>query len=129
MICEQELKDIITKQSSNIIFLVETDSNSINSDADYQIQGFKTIIQNKKDPSTPTRIICLVDEKLSHQIIIRMDLTSHNFASLWIEVENNFGKKYICGGFYREWTPLGDRTIKAQVTAMEIFTGIQTVPI
>ena len=71
---------------------------------------------------TITRIVCLVDEKLSNQIIVRMDLSSHDFPSLWVEVENSNGANTICGGFYREWAPLGKNTIEAQVTAMEMFT-------
>ena len=51
-----------------------------------------------------------------------MDLTSNEFPSLWMEVENKSGVNTICGGFYREWTPMGKNTIEAQVSAMETFT-------
>ena len=122
IIREQELKDIITQNELNIVFLVETDSTAISTEADFKIQGFKTIVQNKKDAAALTRIICLVDEKMTDEIIIRMDLTSCDFPSLWIEVENSVGVNTICGGLYREWSPGGDNTIEAQVTAMEVFT-------
>ena len=120
---EQEIINLIKQNSINILFLVETDTNEVNVDTDYTIQGFKTIIQNKKDSQTPTRIICLVDEKLSNETTIRMDLTDENFPSLWIELDNNTGANTICGGFYREWAPLGGiRNIDAQIEAIEIFT-------
>ena len=120
---EQEIISLIKQNSINILFLVETDTNEVNVDTDYTIQGFKTIIQNKKDSQTPTRIICLVDEKLSNETTIRMDLTDENFPSLWIELDNNTGTNTICGGFYREWAPLGGiRNIDAQIEAIEIFT-------
>ena len=122
LIREPELKEIIAQNKINIIYLVETDTTSIVSEADFKIPGFKTIVQKKKDSPTITRIVCLVDEKLSNQIIVRMDLASHDFPSLWVEVENNNGANTICGGFYREWSPLGKSTIEAQVTAMEVFT-------
>jgi hypothetical protein len=109
IIREQEITNLIKQNVINILFLVETDTSDVNVDSDYKIQGFKTIIQNKKDSQTPTRIICLVDEKLSNDVTIRMDLTDENFPSLWIELENNAGTNTICGGFYRKWAPLGGK--------------------
>ena len=106
-----------------MIFLVETDTVTINNENDYRIPGFKTIIQNKKGDSLPTRIICLVNEKLAGLVLIRMDLTSADFPSLWMEVENPFGKNIICGGFYREWAPGGTNSIDAQVQSIQIFTS------
>ena len=102
VIREQELKEIIKGNSINVIFLVETDTHAINSELDYQIQGYKTVIQTKTNTALPTRIICLIDEEMSHQIIIQTDLTSADFPSLWVEIENNHGKNVLCGGFYRE---------------------------
>ena len=119
---EQELKEIINSNAINAVFLVETDTHAINSELDYQIRGFKTVIQTKNNSALPTRIICLIDEELSDQIIIRTDLTSADFPSLWVEIENDYGKNVLCGGFYREWSPSGDRSIEAQVNAMQVFT-------
>ena len=93
IIREQELKSIINSNAINMIFLVETDTVNISNENDYRIPGFKTIIQNKKGESLPTRIICLVNENLAGLVLIRMDLTSADFPSLWMEVENPFGKK------------------------------------
>ena len=102
---EQELKSIIQLNKLNIIFLVETDTSAVNSESDYKIEGFRTIIQNKKEQTAPTRIVGLIDETLSNRILIRHDLTSNDFPSLWIEIENERGPNTICGGFYREWAP------------------------
>ena len=76
MIREQELSDMITKNKLNVVFLVETDTSAINTETDFRIAGFKTIIQNKRDISKPTRIVCLTDDKHSDKIKTRMDLTS-----------------------------------------------------
>jgi hypothetical protein len=122
VIREQEILNLIRQNNLGILFLVETDTLAINTEVDYKLLGFKTIIQNKKDNSTPTRIISLVNEKLSNEVTIRMDLTSTEFPSLWIELENNCGSNIICGGFYREWVPQGKKTIEAQVEAMCAFT-------
>ena len=42
--------------------------------------------------------------------------------SLWIELINDTGRNVLCGGFYREWAPKGEKSISAQVTSMKIFT-------
>ena len=39
-----------------------------------------------------------------------------------MEVENPAGKNVLCGGFYREWAPGGDKSVHAQVEAMQSFT-------
>ena len=120
---EEELKSIIQHNKLNIVFLVETDTNAINTETDFRIKNFKTVIQNKKEDTQQTRIICLVEESISNQITIRNDLTSPNFPSIWVEVKNNQGVNTICGGFYREWAPGGEDTIEAQVRSMEVFTS------
>ena len=107
LIREEELKLIIKSNKLGVIFLVETDTNSVNSETDYKLPGFKTIVQTKETENDITRIICLVDEKMSANTIIRQDLTSKNFPSLWLELENEAGKNILCGGFYREWAPGG----------------------
>ena len=123
LIREEELKEMIKTKNLNIIFLVETDTTSVNSENDYKVPGFKTIVQNKKKESDVTRVVCLLDEKWATHIIVRTDLTSPDFPSLWVELENDAGKNILCGGFYREWAPKGDKTVEAQVKSMRIFTG------
>ena len=122
VIREQELISIITSNSIDVVFLVETDTVSVNNETDYKIPRFKTVIQNKKSESHPTRIICLINEDSATVSLIRMDLTSVDFPSLWVEFENPTGKNIICGGFYREWAPGGINTVESQVQAMRIFT-------
>ena len=47
MIREQELRDIIKSNNPNVIFLVETHSYAVNSESDYKITGFMTLVQSK----------------------------------------------------------------------------------
>ena len=122
VIREQELREIIKVCSLDLVFLTETDTTSVNGENDYVIPGFKTLVQKKKDASLPTRIIGLVSEKLKNMVTIRMDLASTDFPSLWVEIENTAGRNFICGGFYREWTPGGERTTTAQIEAIKCFT-------
>ena len=63
-----------------------------------------------------------MDEKLSNEVQIRMDLTSQDFPSLWIELENNTGVNTVCGGFYREWAPSGIKTAISQITLLNVLT-------
>ena len=123
IIREEELKSLAHKNSLKIIFLVETDTYAVNVEEDFKIQGFKTLVQKKEKLSDVTRIICLIDENLQDNIIVRSDLSTNEFPSLWVELENNSGKNIICGGFYREWSPKGDKSIDAQVKAMQKFTN------
>ena len=39
---EEEIKDVLSSNEVDIIFLVETDTYSVNSESDYVIQGYKT---------------------------------------------------------------------------------------
>ena len=123
IIREEELKSLIRANTLNVIFLVETDTNAVNVESDFKISGFKTIIQNKEKTNDPTRVVCLIDEKMAEYVIIRTDLASKDFPSLWIEMENENGKNVLCCGFYREWAPNGDKSIGAQVKSMQKLTG------
>ena len=49
IIRELELREMIKKSLVNIIFLVETDTVAVNDESDYKIQGFKTVVQTKKN--------------------------------------------------------------------------------
>ena len=123
VIREKELMEIIKENSLDIVFLAETDTTAVNNENDYLIAGFKTLVQNKKETSSPTRIICLINERLKNSVSIRNDLTSTEFPSLWLEIENAASKNIICGGFYREWAPGGLRTTPAQIEAILCFTN------
>lgn len=52
LIREEELKSIIKTNNLGVIFLVETDSNSVNNETDYKLPGFKTIVQKKNKKPT-----------------------------------------------------------------------------
>ena len=48
LIREEELKALIKTKGIDVFFLVETDSNTVNDESDYQIEGFKTLVQKKR---------------------------------------------------------------------------------
>ena len=91
-----------------MVFLVETDSNSVNNETDYKLPGFKTVIQKKEHKTNATKIICLVGEKLCTITMIRLDLSTTEFLSIWIELKMESGRNILCEGFYREWAPTKD---------------------
>ena len=115
VIREAELKSMISTYDLNILFLVETDTLAVNTELDYKIPGYKTIVQHKLNSESPTRIICLINEHMESSMKTRLDLTHTAFPSIWVEIENPMGKNIICGGFYREWAPGGDKSIQAQI--------------
>ena len=41
------MTEMINKEEINIMFLVETDTNAINKEEDYKIEGFKTVLPLK----------------------------------------------------------------------------------
>ena len=111
--------NIIEVNDLSVIFLVETDTVAINLETDYAITGFKTLIQNKTNVTDATRIIGLIRNDLAESVIIRMDLTSKEFPSLWIEIETEIGKNVLISGFYREWAPNHDKSVEAQTMGHE----------
>ena len=72
IIREYELRNLTRTNNIIIIFLVETDTNSVNKEEDYTIPCFKRVIQNKKSPTDQTRIIVLIENSLCNQTTIRI---------------------------------------------------------
>ena len=85
-------------------FITETDTKSLIQESDYQIQGYKTIFPKKIKETSKVRILAFVKESLANHVILRSDLMSNEFPSIWIEVSNQIQKNTIIGGFYRQWT-------------------------
>ena len=77
--------------------------------------------QKEKNQLEKTRIICLYKESLSKQILVRQDLISPDFRSIWIEYSELQKESIIIGGFCREWNHKGDKTEAGQVKRMELF--------
>ena len=80
-------------------FITETDTKSLIQESDYQIQGYKTIFPKKIKETSKVRILAFVKESLANHVILRSDLMSNEFPSIWIEVSNQIQKNTIIGGF------------------------------
>ena len=81
---ELEIINLIEEQKLDILTLVETDTLNLNSESDYIIKGFKTILPTKKDNTQKTRLIMLISESHKH-IHVRKDLMTDEFPSIWCE--------------------------------------------
>ena len=129
IIIRTELKNLLEKEDIDVLFLTETDSNNLDSESDYIIQGYKTILPLKKNNSDKVRILCLVMEAISSQVKPVPELMNPSFPSIWIEIKGNFdtnsGNDMIIGGFYREWAQKGILAI----AKMEIKKFVKTLPI
>ena len=68
-----DIKDLITEHKLDVLYLVETDTNSINEEKDYKLKGFKTVFHLKKDSNNKTRMICLVNEECDNITIILLN--------------------------------------------------------
>ena len=65
--------------------------------------------------------ICLIKEMWAKKVIIREDLMTCDFPSIWLEIKEENCKPTVLAGFYREWTQNGDNTEVAQVERIEKF--------
>ena len=107
----------------DIIFLTETDTKQIICEADYQIKGYRTIFQERKNPNDLLRIVCLVKDEWFSKIEIREDLMSWDFPSIWVEICKENKKPVFVAGIYREWTQNGDKTEEGQIKRIKIFSN------
>ena len=119
---ELEIINIINEQCLDILILVETDTCNLNTDKDYVIKGFKTILPLKKVCTQKTRLIMLIKEENTN-IVVREDLMSNEFPSIWCEERRDNEKNVIIGGFYREWSTEGIRSAEAQRRSINLFTN------
>ena len=99
------------------MFLVETDTNSINEQKDYKIKGYKTWFHLKKEPIHKTRMISLINEN-KENLKIRTDLMDTEIPSIWVEELNENSKNILTCGLHREWPHEGSRTVEQQNMAL-----------
>ena len=110
---------MLNSQKADVLFLVETDTNSIVDEKDFKLTGFKTVFPLKDVTNQKTRIVALISEKIEN-IKVRTDLMDASFPSIWCEeVRENESNLLMCG-FYREWSHEGERTMKCQLDAIGI---------
>ena len=81
-----ELRKLLKNENIDVMFLTETDTKAIPSEDKYQIQGYKTVFQERKSAQSKLRIIWLVKNLLAQKMKVRKDLMSGEFPSIWIEV-------------------------------------------
>ena len=55
---EHELKTLLKDESLDILFITETDTNMLDSEEDYLIEGYKTIFPKKSENVKKLGIIC-----------------------------------------------------------------------
>ena len=53
-------KGNVKNENIDIIFLTETDTNSLQKEDGYKIQGYKTVFQERKSDNSKLRIVCLL---------------------------------------------------------------------
>ena len=64
----------------------------------------------------------LINEENTN-IVVREDLMSNEFPSIWCEERRDNEKNVIIGGFYREWSTEGIRSAEAQRRSINLFTN------
>ena len=82
---ENELTQLLDKENIDILFLIETDTSKIESENDYVLNGYKTILPLRNDKSEKIRIMLLIKESIASDFKISVDLMSPNFPSIWLE--------------------------------------------
>ena len=104
------------------MFLVETDTSSINEEKDYTKAGYRTILPILGESDNKIRIMGLIKDEHLNKIKVRSDLMSEDFPSIWLEAERKNRRSLVIGGFYREWTRQGDSRKESQMNSLKIFT-------
>ena len=86
---EYELKNLLETKDIDVMFLTETDLNNLETESDYIIQGYKTILPMKKDKKDKVRILCLTKDVLVSQVKTITELMNPSFPSIWLELTGN----------------------------------------
>lgn len=118
---EEELKEMLKSENIDIIFISETDTKELKTEADYQIAGYKTIFQKRKTDSNILRIICLIKDEIAESITTLDKIMSVDIPSIWIEFKDQKQMKTAIGSFYREWTHEGIKSDEEQTKNMGLF--------
>ena len=119
---ELEIRNILREEMLNILFLTETDTMAISDPKDYQIEGYKTVLPILSSENKKVRIICLIENSISHSVKVRTDNMNDKFPTIWLEHMNPSGQNTTIGGFYREWNNNGEKSVGDQVARIENLT-------
>ena len=102
--------EILKNENIDIIFLLETDTKNLAIEADFQIEGYKTIFYKRKEQIDNLRIISLIKEEVAGSITILYKIMNEEIPSIWLEFKDQDQTKIAIGSFYREWTHNGIKT-------------------
>ena len=119
---ETEIINLLETESIDILFLTETDTKNLKKEDDYKIKGYSTIFHKRKDENSNLRLLCLIKTDSMKNIIVRNDLMTDTFPSIWLEFKQNLGENLLISGFYREWARDSDKSMEGQISRMKIFT-------
>ena len=122
---ENELKDMLSKENIDIMFVTESDTNALVNEEDFVLNGYKTIFHLRENQNEKIRLIGLVKMSLWPKIIIRHDLMSTGFHSIWLEIADPTFKikATLISGFYRVWTHNLENSEASQLKRWKIFTS------
>ena len=117
---ENELTHLLLTEEIDVIFLTETDAKKQNA-KDYHISGYTTYVQLCGETDQSVRIMALTKDNCGVNFSIRTELMAETFPSIWLEIHDKHKSKTLLGGFYRQWTNDGIRSVPNQVEEMEEF--------
>ena len=106
---------LLEDEKIDLLFVTETDTRAITSEKDYSIKGFKTILQKRSSINDNVRIICLVRTNFEESITILDQIMTTEIPTIWLELKEANQRKTAIGGFYREWTHEGTKTVEEQL--------------
>jgi exonuclease III len=118
---EEEIKELAKNESIDLLALLEVDLKDIDDKKPPQVEGFATILPLRRASDSKIRLLVLVREDLQKKVKTREDLMSGYFPSIWLEIETKCRKPLLVCFVYREWRPLEDKTIEAQLQALDIL--------
>ena len=86
-----EIQDLLNSKNIDILFLCETDSRLINQD--FKMLNYNALIHQKTNENNKTRIIALINDEISKDIIQRSDLEIEDYPIISIEINLKNNKK------------------------------------
>ena len=99
---ELEISELIKEENIDLLFLTETDCH-IDTECEYKISGFNTVLPLRDNQTDQIRIIALVRSSLANTVKVKSEFMSKTFPSIWFMIsELNKESTYIAG-FYRQW--------------------------
>ena len=71
--------------------------------------------QKRSSIKDNVRIICLVRTNFEESITILDQIMTTEIPTIWLELKEANQRKTAIGGFYREWTHEGTKTVEEQL--------------